>query len=229
MEDGHPFWNLLHFFGLFVISHRTLLWNTTCTEYTASEGKENKHNFGKQLSINFRHQHKQAHTTCLSHLHARISWESSSGRMYGSVENICWSDPCLALWTLTSYSPYNPYTWTTRRHSSSATTTRDTVETISSCVSVCRVVCFAQHLSHPRLSAASAKYHGAFFYAEFPENLGSSIMFNPTRAALGKYTRKGSSYSHTQVLQVTHGFTVRGQNVGWCTVCISHLSLCRSS
>ena len=74
----------------FLTSHGTLLWNTTCTEDTASEGKEN---FGKRLSINFRHQHKQAHTTCLSHLQARISWESSSVSMYGSVENICWSDP----------------------------------------------------------------------------------------------------------------------------------------
>ena len=70
----------------FLISHRTLFWNTTCTEYTASEGKENKNNFGKRLSINFRHQHKQAHTTCLSHLHARISWESSSGSMYGFAD-----------------------------------------------------------------------------------------------------------------------------------------------
>ena len=154
------------------------LGNDVLEEYTASEGKEN---FGKRLSINFRHQHKQAHNTCLSHLHARISWESSSGSMYGSVENVCWSDPWHSgLWlpTVPIHERNGDIAAVQPRHVMYA------VEAISSCFSVCWAVFFAQHLSHPRFSAASAKYHGAFSYAEFPENLGSSIQLGPRWASI---------------------------------------------
>ena len=136
---------------------------------------------------------------------------------------LCWSDPWHSgLWlpTVPIHERNGDIAAVQPRHVMHA------VEAISSCFSVCMAVFFAQHLSHPRLSAASAKYHGAFSYAEFPENLGSSIQLGPRWASIpGKglaiVTHTGpSSNTSLHCQPPNHGV----KNVGWSTVCISHLS-----
>ncbi len=171
------------------------------------KGIKSKNSFGKWLSISFKHQHKQAHTTCLSHLHARISWQSSSGRMHDTVENICyllgeiWPLP---LWTLTSHSPC---TWTAWRHSSGATTTRD-------------VKCFSPNI---------CPIPGCLQLLPSIMELSSMLSFQKTLAVQSNKGRAGQVYPE----RVTYCFTVRGQTVGskmWDDLqCASLISLSRSS